>query len=73
MWSIKNFEKCFWAHQYMPKIIYDPHKNPLSLPPAYLLYGPLLGALGASLLENLLTSKSTITAGEGTIRASRSF
>ena len=57
----------------MPKIIYDPHKNPLSLPPAYLLYGPLLGALGASLLENLLTSKSTITAGEGTIRASRSF
>ena len=36
-------------------------------------YCPLLGTLGASLLENLLTSKSTITAGEGTIRASRSF
>ena len=57
----------------MPKINYDPHKNPLAPPPTYLLYGPLLGTLGASLLGNLLTGKSTITAGEGTIRASRSF
>ena len=57
----------------MPKINYDPQKNPLAPPPTYLLYGPLLGTLGASLLGNLLTGKSAITAGEGTIRASRSF
>ena len=30
----------------------------------------LLGALGASLLRNLLTGKGTIRAGEGTSRAS---
>ena len=33
----------------------------------------LLGTLGASLLGNLLTDKSTIRAGEGTIRAGRIF
>ena len=33
----------------------------------------LLGTLGASLLWNLLTSKCTITADEGTIRASQNF
>ena len=33
----------------------------------------LLGALGACLLENLLTGKGTIRAGEGTIRAERIF
>ena len=33
----------------------------------------LLGALGASLLGNLLTSKNTIRAGEGTIRADQDF
>ena len=57
----------------MPKINYDPCRNPLAHPPTYLLYSTLLGTLGASLLGNLLTGKSTVTAGEGTIRASRSF
>ena len=33
----------------------------------------LSGTLGASLLENLLTGKSTITAGQGTIRAGENF
>ena len=32
--------------------------------------GMLLGTLGASLLENLLTSEGTIRAGAGTVRAS---
>ena len=35
--------------------------------------GMLLGTLGASLLGKLLTGKGTITAGEGTIRASQDF
>ena len=29
------------AHQYMPKIFHDPHKNPLGPRPTYLMYGPL--------------------------------
>ena len=33
----------------------------------------LLGTLGAILLGNLLTSKDTIRAGEGTIRADQDF
>ena len=33
----------------------------------------LLGTLGTSLLGNLLTGKGTITASEGTIRASENF
>ena len=33
----------------------------------------LLGALGASLLGNLLADKSTIRAGEGAIRAGENF
>ena len=33
----------------------------------------LLGTLGASLLENLLTGKSIIRAGERTIRAGENF
>ena len=33
----------------------------------------LLGILGASLLENTLTGKRTIRAGEGTIKASENF
>ena len=41
-WPIKNFEKIFMAHQYMPKIFHGPHKNPLPPPPTYLMYGPLL-------------------------------
>ena len=49
MWPIKNFEEYFIAHQYMPKISHDPHKNPLPLntpsptllPPTYLKYTPL--------------------------------
>ena len=32
-----------------------------------------LGTLGASLLENLLTGKDTIRAGEGTIKAGQNF
>ena len=35
--------------------------------------GMLLGILGASLLENLLTGKGKIRAGEGTIRAGQVF
>ena len=30
------------AHQYIPKIFHDPHKNPLGPPPTYFMYGPLL-------------------------------
>ena len=33
----------------------------------------LLGAIGASLLGNLLTGKNTIRAGEDTIRAGQDF
>ena len=33
----------------------------------------LSGTLGASLLGNFLTGKGTITAGEGTVRASQDF
>ena len=33
----------------------------------------LLGTLGASLLGNLLTSKGTIRAGEGTVRIGHDF
>ena len=29
------------AHQYMPKIFHDPHKNPPAPLPTYLMYGPL--------------------------------
>ena len=46
LWPIKSFEKYFMAHQYMPKIFHDPHKNPLPppTPPAtYLTYGSLEG------------------------------
>ena len=35
------------AHQYMPKIFLDPHKNPPVLPPTYLMYGPLAETLYA--------------------------
>ena len=38
-WPIKNLEKYFMANQYMPKIFYGPHKNPLLPPPTYLMYG----------------------------------
>ena len=37
------------------------------------LLGMLLVTLGASLLEHLLTSKGTITAGEGIVRAGQDF
>ena len=37
------------------------------------LFSTLLGALGASLLGNLLTGKGTIKAGEDTIRAGQNF
>ena len=30
------------AHQYMPKIFHDHHKNPLAPPPTYLMYSPLI-------------------------------
>ena len=29
------------AHQYMPKILHDPHKNPPNPPPTYLIVRPL--------------------------------
>ena len=32
MWPIKNFVKYFMAHQYIPKIFNDPHKNPPAHP-----------------------------------------
>ena len=28
------------AHQYMPKMLHDPHKNSSTLPPTYLMYSP---------------------------------
>ena len=37
---IRNFENYFMAHQYMPKIFPDPHKNPPAPSPTYLMYGP---------------------------------
>ena len=33
--------KYFMAHQYMPKILHGPRKNPTAPPPTYLMYGPL--------------------------------
>ena len=30
------------AHQYMPKIFHGPHKNPVVLPPTYLMYGTVI-------------------------------
>ena len=42
---MKNFEKYFVAHQYMPKIFHDPYKNPPAPSPTYLMYGPLLEVL----------------------------
>ena len=42
MWPIKNFEKYFMAHQFMPKIFHDPHKHSPVSPPTYLMYGPLV-------------------------------
>ena len=41
LWPIKNFEKHFMAHQYMPKFFHKPHKIPLAPPPTYLMYGAL--------------------------------
>ena len=40
-WPIKNLEKYFTAHQYMPKIFHEPHKNSPAFPPKYLMYSPL--------------------------------
>ena len=40
LWPIKNFEKFFMAHQYMPKIFHGPHKNPPDPRPTYLMYSP---------------------------------
>ena len=45
MWCIKNFEKYFMAHQYMPKIFHELHKNPQAPPPTCLMYGPLVEKL----------------------------
>ena len=40
-------------HQYIPKIFHYPHKNPLTHPSAYLIYGPLLArAAEAGFLKN---------------------
>ena len=38
--SIKHFQKYFAAHQYMPKVFYDPCKTPPP-PPTYLMYRSL--------------------------------
>ena len=40
LWPIKNFEKYFMVHQYLPKLFHDPHKNPPAAPPTFLMYGP---------------------------------
>ena len=42
LWPVKNFERYFMAHQYMPKLSHDPHKNSLAPSPTYLMYGPLI-------------------------------
>ena len=34
---MENFEKYLMAHQYMPKTFRDPHKNPPTPPPTYLM------------------------------------
>ena len=39
-WPINIWLKYFMAHQYLPKILHGPHKNPLAHPPTYLMYGP---------------------------------
>ena len=44
LWPIKNFEKYFMIHQYMPKIFQEPYKNPPPPSPKYLMYGPLIPA-----------------------------
>ena len=49
----KNFQKYFMAHQYMPKIFNDPHKNPPALSPTYLMYGPLAQNLMEKSSENM--------------------
>ena len=36
----KNFEKCFMAHQYMPKILFGRHKSPPAPSPTHLMYVP---------------------------------
>ena len=36
---IKNLEKYFTIHQYMPKTFHDPDKNPPASSPIYLMYG----------------------------------
>ena len=41
MWPIKNFQKYFMVHQYMPKTFHDPYRNPLAPPPTFLMCGPL--------------------------------
>ena len=41
------------AHQYMPKIFNDPHKNPPALSPTYLMYGPLAQNLMEKSSENM--------------------
>ena len=41
MWPIKNFQKHFMDHQYIPKIFHDPCKNPPVTSPTHLMYGPL--------------------------------
>ena len=39
---IKDFQKYFMTHQYIPEIFHDPCKNPSASPPAYLMYGLLV-------------------------------
>ena len=39
LWPIKNLEKYFMAHQYIPKYFMPPEK-PSDPPPTYLMYCP---------------------------------
>ena len=41
------------AHQYMPKIVYDPHKNPVAPLPTYLIYDPLTKNIFSEKLKKL--------------------
>ena len=55
MWPIKNFEKYFMAHQYMPKIFHGPHKNSPAPSPTCLMYGPLTAFENRKSLKGLLS------------------
>ena len=46
------------AHQFIPNIFYDPHKNPPAPPPTYLMHGPIIKRIHKTLSEiSIKTSK----------------